>query len=360
MGDLIAHGVTITPDREKRVAFSLPLLNDATQIIVTGSEYGAVSTLDGLGGKQVYVNPLTVYFENLQKVNESLQKAGKATIAIEAADRNLGDDDLIQMVGAGLIPATVTTKQRADLWSKVLPNLKAHPELVVASNQQLAWVMRKNNPQLKQLVDEFVKGHAAGTSFGNTLLRRYLQTTKWVKNSTSNEDMQKYAALGKLFQKYAAEYDFDVLMVAAQAYQESELNQSARNPSGAVGVMQVIPKYAAAKPINISDVANADGNVHAGVKMLRNIADTYFKDPKLDPMNRTLFVFASYNAGPNRIQRLRTMAAATGLDPNTWFGNVELVAAKDIGQETVLYVGNIYKYYIAYKLAQEQGKLLQK
>jgi membrane-bound lytic murein transglycosylase MltF len=360
MGDLIAHGVTITPDRERRVAFSLPLLNDATQIIVTGSEYGAVSTLDGLGGKQVYVNPLTVYFENLQKVNESLQKAGKATIAIEAADRNLGDDDLIQMVGAGLIPATVTTKQRADLWSKVLPNLKPHPELVVVSNQQLAWVMRKNNPQLKQLVDEFVKGHAAGTSFGNTLLRRYLQTTKWVKNSTSNEDMQKYAALGKLFQKYAAEYDFDVLMVAAQAYQESELNQSARNPSGAVGVMQVIPKYAAAKPINISDVANADGNVHAGVKMLRNIADTYFNDPKLDPMNRTLFVFASYNAGPNRIQRLRTMAAATGLDPNTWFGNVELVAAKDIGQETVLYVGNIYKYYIAYKLAQEQGKLLQK
>ena len=357
LGDLIAHGVTITPDREKRVAFSLPLLNDATQIIVTGPEYAAISTLEGLGGKKVHVNPVTVYFENLQKVNDSLQKAGKATIAIEAADRNLGDDDLIQMVGAGLIPATVTTKQRAALWSQVLPNLKPHPELVIASNQQLAWVMRKNNPQLKQLVDEFVKGHAAGTSFGNTLLRRYLATTKWVKNSTSNEEMQKYAALGKLFQKYAAEYDFDTLMVAAQAYQESELNQSARNPSGAVGVMQVIPKYAAAKPINISDVANADGNVHAEVKMLRNIADTYFNDPKLDPMNRTLFVFASYNAGPNRIQKLRTKAAATGLDPNTWFGNVELVAAKDIGQETVLYVGNIYKYYIAYRLAQEQGKL---
>jgi membrane-bound lytic murein transglycosylase MltF len=172
--------------------------------------------------------------------------------------------------------------------------------------------------------------------------------------------MQKYAAIGKLFQKYAAEYDFDFLMVAAQAFQESELNQSARNPSGAIGIMQVIPKYAAAKPINISDVANADGNVHAGVKMLRNIADTYFNDPKLEPMNRTLFVFASYNAGPNRIQRLRKKAAETGLDPNTWFGNVELIAGKDIGQETVLYVGNIYKYYVAYKLAQEQGKLEQR
>jgi membrane-bound lytic murein transglycosylase MltF len=357
VGDLVANGVTITPDREKRVAFSTPLLNDATQIIVTGPEYGAVSTLEGLGGKQVFVNPLTVYFENLQKVNESLQKSGKTPIVIEAADRNLGDDDLIQMVGGGLIPATVTTTMRANLWSQVLPSLKPHPEMVIASNQQLAWVMRKNNPQLKQLVDEFVKGHAAGTSFGNTLLRRYLQNTKWVKNSTSKEEMQKYAAIGKLFQKYAAEYDFDFLMVAAQAFQESELNQSARNPSGAIGIMQVIPKYAAAKPINISDVANADGNVHAGVKMLRNIADTYFNDPKLEPMNRTLFVFASYNAGPNRIQRLRKKAAETGLDPNTWFGNVELIAGKDIGQETVLYVGNIYKYYVAYKLAQEQGKL---
>jgi membrane-bound lytic murein transglycosylase MltF len=360
VGDLVAYGVTITPDREKKVAFSTPLLNDATQIIVTGPEYAAVSTLEGLGGKRVYANPLTVYFENLQKINESLQKAGKTPIAIEAADRNLGDDDLIQMVGAGLIPATVTTTVRANLWSQVLPNLKPHPDLVIASNQKLAWAMRKNNPQLKQLVDEFVEGHAAGTSFGNTLLRRYLQNTKWVKNSTSIEEIQKYAALGKLFQKYASEYDFDVLMVAAQAYQESELNQSARNPSGAVGVMQVIPKNAAAKPINISDVANTDGNVHAGVKMLRNIADTYFNDPKLDPMNRTLFVFASYNAGPNRIQRLRNKATETGLDPNTWFGNVELVAAKDIGQETVLYVGNIYKYYVAYKLAQEQGKLQQK
>jgi membrane-bound lytic murein transglycosylase MltF len=360
LGDLVAYGVTITPEREKKVAFSVPLLSDATQVIVTGTEYATVSTLEGLGGKQVYVNPLAVYFENLQKVNGSLKAAGKTPIAIEAADRNLGDDDLIQMVGAGLIPATVTTARRAALWSQVLPNLRPHPELVIARNQQLAWAMRKNNPQLKQLVDEFVAGHAAGTSFGNTLLRRYLQNTKWVKNSTSKEEMQKYAAIGKLFQKYAAEYDFDFLMVAAQAYQESELNQSARNPSGAVGIMQVIPKYAAAKPIDISNVASADGNIHAGVKMLRNIADIYFNDPKVDPLNRTLFVLASYNAGPNRIQRLRQKAAASGLDPNTWFGNVELVAAKDIGQETVLYVGNIYKYYVAYKLAQEQGKLQQK
>ncbi len=360
VGDIIATGIGVTPDREQRVAFSTPIQTNVTQIIVTGPNFGAVSSLADLGGKEVYVSPLTTYYENLQKVNEALQKEGKTPIVIKAADKNLMDDDLVQMVNAGLIPATVTTKQRADLWSKVLDHIQPHPDLVIASGGQLAWAMRKNNPQLKQLVDEFVASHAVGTSFGNTLLRRYLQNTKWVKNSTSAEEMKKFQTNLELFQKYAGEYDFDYLMIAAQGYQESLLDQSKKNPSGAVGIMQVIPKYAAASPISIPNVGTADSNIHAGVKMLRNIDDKYFNDPKIDPLNKTLFVFASYNAGPNRIARLRKEAPDMGLDPNVWFGNVELVAAKDIGQETVTYVANIYKYYVAYKLAVEQRQIREK
>lgn len=360
VGDIIGYGIVVTPDREKRVAFSTPIQTDVTQIIVTGANFGPVSSLADLGGKEVYVNPLTTYFENLQKANETLQKAGKAQIAIKAADKNLMDDDLVQMVNAGLIPATVTTKQRAALWSQVLDHVQPHPDLVIASGVQTAWAMRKNNPQLKQLVDEFVATHAVGTSFGNTLLRRYLQDTKWVKNSTSAEEMKKFQTNLELFQKYSGEYNFDYLMIAAQGYQESLLDQSKSNPSGAVGIMQVIPKNAAAAPISIPNVHDADGNIHAGVKMLRNIADTYFNDPKIDALNKTLFVFASYNAGPNRIARLRKEAPDMGLDPNVWFGNVELVAAKDIGQETVTYVSNIYKYYVAYKLAVEQRQIREK
>ena len=359
VGDMVAYGIVVTPDREKRVAFSSPIQTDVSQIIVTGQNFGTVSSLADLGGKDVYANPLTTYYANLQKVNEDLQKTGKP-IAIKAADKNLMDDDLVQMVNAGLIPATVTTKERAILWSQVLDHIQPHPDLVIASGGQLAWVMRKNNPQLKQLVDEFVSSHAVGSSFGSTLLRRYLQNTKWVKNSTSAEEMKKFQTNLELFQKYSAEYSFDYLIIAAQGYQESLLDQSKKNPSGAVGILQVIPKNAAASPINIPDVGTADGNIHAGVKMLRNIADTYFNDPKIDPMNKTLFVFASYNAGPNRIAKLRKEATGMGLDPNVWFGNVELVAAKEIGQETVTYVSNIYKYYVAYKLAVAQRDLRQK
>jgi membrane-bound lytic murein transglycosylase MltF len=165
--------------------------------------------------------------------------------------------------------------------------------------------------------------------------------------------MKKFAALSTLFKQYAGQYGFDYLMIMAQGYQESLLDQSKRSRSGAVGIMQVMPKDAAAPPISVANVSTAQNNVLAGVKMLRHIEDQYFSDPQLNPLDKTLMVFASYNAGPNRIARLRAEAAQQGLDPDRWFGNVELMVARDVGQETVTYVGNVYKYYIAYKLALE-------
>jgi membrane-bound lytic murein transglycosylase MltF len=360
MGDIIAAGIVITPEREKQVAFSTPVQTGVDQLVVSGPDFGEVNATADLSGKTIYVNPLTTYYQNLQKISADLQKSGKPPIDVKEADKNLSDDDLIQMVHAGLLPATVTTTGRAALWSKIFDNLKTYPSAPVASNISMGFVMRKDNPQLKQLVDEYVSTHAAGTSFGNTLIRRYLQNTKWVTNATSQKDMEKFVQTVDTFKKYAAEYNFDYLMLAAQGYQESKLNQSQRSPVGAVGIMQVQPKFAAASPINIPNVAQADPNIHAGAKMLRNIADTYFNDPKIDPTNRTLMVFASYNAGPNRIARLRKEAADMGLNPNVWFGNVELVAAKDIGQETVTYVSNIYKYYVTYKLALEQHAIREK
>jgi membrane-bound lytic murein transglycosylase MltF len=355
VGDLVAYGVEVTPEREKKVLFTTPIDSNVKQVIVTGPKAPTITGLEDLSGKEIYVNPLTVYYENLQHLSESFQKAGKLPILVKKADPNLTDEDLLEMVNAGLIPATATINIRAEFWSKVFPHLILHSSIVLKEDGQLAWATRPDSPQLRKLLDEFVEGRGQGTSFGNTLLRRYLQNTKWLQDATSNEEMKKFQAYVSYFKKYAAEYDFDYLMLVAQGYQESLLDQSRRNPSGAVGIMQVIPKIAAAQPINISNVDVAENNIHAGAKMLRDIADTYFKDPKIDPLNRTLMVFASYNAGPTRISRLRKKAGADGLNPNEWFGNVELVVAKDVGQETVQYVSNIYKYYVAYKLTLEES-----
>jgi membrane-bound lytic murein transglycosylase MltF len=354
VGDVIAYALVVTPERQQQVAFTVPLERDVKQVVVSGSNFGTVSSLEGLGGKQIYVNPLSVNYQNLHRVNETLRKAGKPLIVIKLADKNLLDDDLVQMVSAGLIPATVTAEPRARLWSQVLPHLTVHSDLVVASGEQWAWAVRKNNPQLKQLLDEFLAPRAVGTSFGNTLLRRYLQNTEWVKDATSPEEIKKFDALSELFKKYAGQYDFDYLMIMAQGYQESQLEQNTRSPGGAVGIMQVMPRDAAAAPIEVPNVNNAPDNILAGVKMLRSIEDQYLNDPTIDPLNKTLLAFASYNAGPNRIRELREQARKEGLDPNKWFDNVELVVAQNIGQVTVTYVGNIYKYYVAYKLARAQ------
>jgi membrane-bound lytic murein transglycosylase MltF len=354
LGDVIATGVVVTPARQQRVAFTVPTATNVKQIIVTGPSGPSLSKLEDLSGKEIYANPLTNYYENLQRLSETFQRSGKSPILVKAADKNLTDEDLLEMVNAGLLPATVTFSQRAEFWSKVFPRMVVHPELVLADDGQLAWVTRKDSPKLKQLLDEFIEGHRLGTSFGNTLFRRYLQNTKWVKDSTADAEMKKFQAYVKYFRRYASEYDFDYLMLAAQGYQESMLDQNRKSHRGAIGIMQVIPKYAAAPPISIPNVANADGNIHAGAKMLHDIQQRYFDDPGLDLTNKTLMTFAAYNAGPSRIRRLRKRAKDEGLDPNQWFGSVELVVAKDVGQETVQYVSNIYKYYVAYKLTQEQ------
>ena len=163
--------------------------------------------------------------------------------------------------------------------------------------------------------------------------------------------MKKFQQMAAIFQKYAGRYDLDHLLMMAQGYQESRLDQNAKSAVGAIGVMQVMP--ATGKEMNTGDIAQLEPNIHAGVKYIRRVRDRYFQDLPMTDVNKTLFAFAAYNAGPNRISQLRERAQKKGLDPNVWLKNVELVAAERIGPETVTYVSNIYKYYVAYKLMTE-------
>jgi membrane-bound lytic murein transglycosylase MltF len=352
VGDVACAGIIITPEREKIFDFTVPLRNDAKLVVVTSKTAPAIASVDALAGQVVYVNPISVAKAELEKINQSFKQAGKPAIGIKTVDSNLTEEDLLEMVNAGLIPMTVSLNLRAELWSKAFYNIVISP-VVIKEDGQIGWAMRKGSPQLKAVMDAFLKTRGQGSTFGNMMSQRFLENTKWIKNSTSEAEMNKFKTYVRYFQQYAAEYNFDYVMLAAQGYQESMLNQELVSPRGAVGVMQVLPKYAAAKPISIPNVRNPRDNIHAGAKMLAQITKTYFNDPGIDQINKTLFTFAAYNAGPNRIVRLRKQAQAQGLDPNQWFGNVELMVAKDIGQETVQYVGNVYKYYVAYKMALE-------
>jgi membrane-bound lytic murein transglycosylase MltF len=354
LGDIAVANLTITPQRLKHVDFSNPMLTGVKELLVTGPAAPPLFAVDDLAGQEIHVRKSSSYYESLVDLNASFKKSGKPQMKLIAAEELFEDEDLLEMVNAGLIPMIVMDSHKAHFWTQIFDKIKVHDDIAVREGGEIAWAFRKNSPKLKAIVNEFIKGHKKGTLMGNMLLKRYLKSTKYVKNSLGEKEMQKFNSMLELFKKYSGNYDFDHLMIAALAYQESGLDQSKRSHVGAVGVMQILPSTAADKNVGIPDIEKLEKNIHAGTKYLRFIIDRYYKDEPMDKLNQTLFGFASYNAGPARVRGLRKKATAMGLDPNIWFNNVEVAAAKVIGRETVQYVSNIYKYYIAYSMIVSQ------
>jgi membrane-bound lytic murein transglycosylase MltF len=354
LGDIAAANLTVTPEREKLVDFSAPFADTVSEIVVTGRKAPPLRSAEDLSGREVWVRASSSYAESLKALNERLRGAKRREAIVRAADEYLEDEDLLEMVNAGLIPAVVVDRHIAEFWSKVYSGLALHPEAKVRSGGRIAWALRKQSPKLRAEIDAFVRKNRQGTRFGNVVLQKYLKDAGWMRNPTAAAEAARFRSMAEYFRKYSAQYGFDYLMVAAQAYQESQLDQKKRSKAGAVGVMQVLPSTARDPAVGIPDVEQLESNIHAGVKYLRLIYDKNFADAKMSDLDKGLFCFAAYNAGPARINQLRRRAPALKLDPNRWFRNVELIAARAIGRETVQYVGNIYKYYVAYRLLVEQ------
>jgi len=353
LGDIAAAGLTVTPDRQALVDFSLPFTDTMTEVLVTAPGFPAIATVEELSGQEVAVRRSSSYYESLVALNQRLEAAGKPEVAITLVDELLEDDAIAEMVNAWLYPATVMDLPTAELVAQVFDQITLHKEIALREGGQIAWAIRKDSPLLKEAADAFVKANEVGTSDINTLIRRYLQSDKFIRNVASEGEQAKFAAVVELFKQYSGQYGFDWLLMIAQGYQESTLDQSVRSPVGAIGIMQVLPETAAGNPINIDDISNEEANIHAGVKYMRFMVDEYFADPAIADVDRYLFAFAGYNAGPNRIDRLRKKAADKGLDPNRWFNNVELLVSKEVGRQPVDYVANIFKYYIAFKRLEE-------
>ncbi len=355
-GDIAAANLTVTPERAKRVDFTAPFGEGVKELVITGPGAPPVASLEDLSGKEVFVRASSSYADHLEELNARFAKEARAPVTIVPADENLETEDILEMVGAGIFPITIADRYLANFWSQVFPGLKVQPEIALNEGGAIAWAIRKDSPKLRAQLDSFVKTHKVGTREGNVLINKYLKSTRWVKNARSKEDIERFQEMSRYFQKYAKQYVFDWLLMTAQGYQESQLDQSRKSHAGAVGVMQVLPATARDRMVNIPDISTAENNIHAGIKYMRFIVDRYFAGQPIDKLNRTLFAFASYNAGPAKVSRLRAKAKEQGLDPNLWFDNVEVIAARDIGRETVQYVSNIFKYYVAYKFEAERGK----
>ena len=355
-GDIAAANLVITDKRKDLIDFSVPLLSNWNELVVSGPEVPPMSSLEDMLGDTVHVRRSSSYFEHLTTLNDSLRTAGKPIIHIEPIDEFLEDDDVLEMVSAGLIPLTIVNEFTVKLWEPVLSDIRIHRNLLLKTNGEVAWAMRKNSPKLKAVVDVFVQENKQGTLMGNILLNRYLNNLSYVQKASSRETLNRFIMVRDLFFKYGKQFDIDWMLLAAQGYQESQLDNSKQSSAGAVGIMQIKPSTAADPNVGIDNVYDMENNIHAGAKYLAFIRERYFTDPKIDPLNAILFSMAAYNMGPARINQIRRKAEEQGVNPNKWFGEVELLVAREIGREPVQYVSNIYKYYTSFRSLSRYGE----
>ncbi len=361
-GDIAAGNLTITPIRKESVDFTAPLLTGVSEILVSRKQDSHLKSVFELSGREVYVRPSSSYYESLLKLNETLLDLGKDPVSLITVDEYLEDEDLLEMLNVGLIPLIVIDNHKGKFWEKIFSQIQLQPQIKLRVNGQIAMAVRKNTPQLLNVLNEFVQENKKGTLAGNMLYRRYLEESDYVKNNLSDVAKKKYHQTVEFFKEYGSRYDFPYLMLVALAFQESGLDHKKRSQAGAVGIMQILPTTAADKNVAIKDIHHLENNIHAGVKYLHFLKKRYFSDGSLDELNSDLFTMAAYNAGPARIAQLRKRTAKQGFDPNIWFNNVEVIVAMQIGRETVQYVGNIYKYYVVYKhiVKQEQVRKIGK
>jgi membrane-bound lytic murein transglycosylase MltF len=355
-GDIVMADLTVTPERLKLVDFTDPWITGVEEIVVTSPNGPAITAIEDLSGKDVFVRQSSSYYQSLLDLNTQLTKDGKPPVTITPAPEELEDEDLLEMTSAGLVDIVVVDNHKAWFWQRVWPTLKLYPAVPLRKGGEIAWAMRKDSPRLKAALNRFLATNGLNSLNARMIFRRYLLNTQYVKGAAADASRKRFAALTALFRKYGAQYEMDWMLMAAQGYQESRLDHSARSHVGAIGVMQVMPETG--KELKVGDITILEPNVHAGVKYIRSLVDRYYANEPMDDVNKMLFAFAAYNTGPGRVRQLRREATARGLDNNIWFDNVERIASERIGRETVTYVSNIYKYYVTYLLIQ--GEYIQR
>jgi len=353
--DLIAGDLTITDERIAQVQFSRPMLTKINEVIVTGPGAGPISDLDDLAGREIVVRLSSSYFEHLQPLLHAFGDRGLEPPTIRAADEILETEDLLEMVNGGIIDITVMDDYKARFWADVFPDIDVRDDLVINEGGSIAWALRKETPQFTAEIQQFLRKYGKGTLIGNDTYNRYLSDAARVRCNHTRRPEEELDYLISVFRKYGDEFDFDWLMLAAQGQQESGLRQNRKSAAGAVGIMQIKPSTAADKNVGIDDISTIDSNVHAGAKYMRFLADRYFSNDDIDDLNQWILSLAAYNAGPAKIARYRREAGENGYDPNRWFDNVEIIAARRIGRETVTYVSNVFKYFVGYQLTAERA-----
>jgi len=360
LSDVSIGNLTVTDERRKAVDFAQGVDGRKTvdEVVVTGPKSPELKTLDDLAGKRVHVRRSSSYYESLVALNARFEQAAKPPVTLVLVPDAIEDEDLLDMENAGLVELLVVDDWKAKMWAQVLPKLKVRDDLVLRDDSSVGWAIRKDSPKLAAEIDDFFRNWVTKQGVVAYRLAASMKRVKALKDPTASADYKRFENTLALFRKYGNQYGFDPLMLAAQGYQESQLDQDAKSRVGAIGVMQLMPATGA--QMKVGDIHVTEANIHAGAKYMDQLMTKYFADAHFSDGNRPLFAFASYNCGPGNVAKARKEAVKRGLDPDKWFNNVEIVVAQQVGTETTTYVRNIYKYYVAYKLTEEAAASAQK
>ena len=347
---MVAAGIHLSSEKIAGVAFTIPYLQSVSDVLVAHRAAPTVNLIEDLAGRAIHVLPPWLQSKTLRRIDARLLVKGLQPLHKITTNGFLSSEDILELVNAGIIETSIVESHIARLWSSVYPDITILEFPEISAHTPISWAVRQNNPQFKAALDRFLRGRQIGSRFGNIYYRQYFKETRWVRNPLIPTDQAKFSRYAPLFRKYGSRYGFDWMLLAAIAYQESQMQNRRRSHAGAVGLMQVMPTTAGDANVDIDNIWDPEQNVHAGAKYLALLRDVYFPPDDYSPKERIHFILAAYNAGPGKVARCRRLAVRMGKDPRKWFGHTELAARRLIGNETVRYVSNVSKYYMAYSL----------
>ena len=313
-GDVIAASYTVTPERGKQVAFSVPYL-EVQELVVQRASDPLLKSVADLRGRRIRVRPGSSYQTTLERL-----RAKGAGFTIELARSDEETEQLIAGVATGEVELTVADShiyQAERVWRTDV--VAAFP-LEPGEKKQLAFAVRPKDRELKAALDRFVRQTYKGLEY-NMSWRRYFEDSRIATQVRAQDagTLQGLSSFDPLFRKYADMYGFDWRLLAAQAYQESRFDPQARSLAGAIGLFQVLPRTA--REMGFQRLDNPEECAHAGIKHLARLADRL--ETTLPVQQRMRFALAAYNAGWGHLADARQLARARSLDPDKWFKNVE-------------------------------------
>ena len=253
VGDVAIGNLTVTEDRLKTVDFVSPKgSRSMNELIVSGPTSPAIDSVDDLSGRTVHVRNASSYHESLDALNERFKKEGKSAVKLVFVPEALEDEDMMEMVNAGLLENIIVDDWKAKMWAQILPNIQVNEQAVLREGGMVGTAIRKNSLELEAEILDFYNSYIKKQRLDAYRMKQYMSRVKQIKNSTGASELNRFNDTLALFEKYGQQYNFDPLMLAAQGYQESQLNQNAKSQVGAIGVMQVMPTTG--KELKVGDI----------------------------------------------------------------------------------------------------------